>query len=87
MRRRGWLKTLLAATFICASIALAAEGVAVKGNKKSKVYHKPACQHFAAKGSTEVFATEAAAKQAGYKACKQCGKAKAAKKANPAEKK
>ena len=78
MKKRSLLKTLLAATLVCASVALAAEGIAVKGNPNSKVYHKPACQHYKAKGSTAEFASEEKATQAGYKACKQCGKAKAA---------
>ncbi len=77
MKKRTLLKTLLAATLVCASVAFAGEGAAVKGNPNSKVYHKPACQHYNAKGSTVEFKSEAAAKQAGYKACKQCSKAKA----------
>ena len=78
MKKRNWLKTLLAATLVCASVAFAGEGAAVKGNPSSKVYHMPACQHYNAKGSTVEFKSEAEAKQAGYKACKQCSKAKAA---------
>lgn len=72
MKRRNLMKTLLVATLVCASAALAGEGSAVKGNPKSKVYHKPACQHYNAKGSTQEFKSEAEAKKAGYKACKQC---------------
>ena len=60
---------------------------AVKGNKTSKIYHKSACKHYAAKGSTETFASEATAQKAGYKICKQCGKTKAVKKAAVPEKK
>ena len=78
MKKRNWLKTLLAVTLVCTSVVFADGGAAVKGNPKSKVYHKPACQHYNAKGSTVEFKSEAAAKQAGYKSCKQCSKAKAA---------
>ncbi len=77
MKKRSLLKILLATTLVCASMAFAEGGPAVKGNPKSKVYHMPACQHYNAKGSTKEFKSEAEAKQAGYKACKQCGKAKA----------
>lgn len=76
MKKRNWMKTLLAATLVCASVAFAADGVAVKGNPNSKVYHKPACQHYNAKGSTVEFSSEEKATQAGFHACKQCGKAK-----------
>ena len=78
MKKRNWLKTFLAATLVCASVAFAADGAAIKGNPKSKVYHKSSCQHYSAKGSTVSFASEEKAKQAGYTACKQCGKPKAA---------
>lgn len=77
MKKRRVLKVLLAATLVCVSMAFAGEGAAIKGNPKSKVYHKPACKHYAAKGSTVEFKTEAEAKKAGYTACKICGKAKA----------
>jgi len=80
MKKRSLLKILLATTLVCASMAFADGGAAVKGNPNSKVYHKPACQHYSAKGSTKEFKSEAAAKQAGYKACKQCSEAKADKK-------
>lgn len=78
MKKRRVLKVLLAATLVCVSMAYAGEGAAIKGNPKSKVYHKPACKHYAAKGSTVEFKSEAEAKKAGYKACKICCKAKAA---------
>jgi methylphosphotriester-DNA--protein-cysteine methyltransferase len=78
MKKRSMLKVLLATTLVCASMAFAGEGAAVKGNPKSKVYHKSACKHYAAKGSTVEFKSEAEAKKAGYTACKVCGKAKAA---------
>ena len=74
MKKRSMLKTLLAVMLVCASVTFAGEGVAVKGNPKSKVYHKPACKHDSGKGSSAEFKSEAAAKQAGYTACKQCGK-------------
>ncbi len=81
MNKRNLLKTLLAATLVCASVTIAGEGVAVKGNPESKIYHQPACKHYTAKGSTKEFKSEEEAKAAGYKACKKCGKpAKPAKK-------
>lgn len=83
MKKRSLLKGLLAATFICTTVVMGAEGPAVKGNPKSKVYHKPACRHYTAKNTTVEFKTEAEARQAGYKACKQCGKSR--KKEKPAE--
>ena len=76
MNKRSLLKSLLAATLVCATITFAGEGAAVKGNPKSKIYHKPACKHYAAKGSTIEFKTEAEAKKAGYTPCKQCEKPK-----------
>lgn len=81
MKKRTMLGTLLAAMMMCASLSFAVEGIAVKGNKSSKVYHKPACKHYTAKGTTEAFKTEADAVSAGYTACKQCGKNKASDKA------
>ncbi len=76
MKKRRVLKLLVATVLMGASMVFA-DTVAVKGNKSSKIYHNPTCKHYTAKGSTEPFASEAAAKQAGYKACKQCGKTKA----------
>jgi methylphosphotriester-DNA--protein-cysteine methyltransferase len=88
MKKRSLLKALLAATLVCATATFAVEGgTAVKGNKSSKIYHKPACKHYAAKGSTVEFKSEAEAMKAGYKACKKCGKAKTEKKAKAPEKK
>jgi hypothetical protein len=66
MKKRSVLKTLLAMTLVCVSVAFAGEGAAVKGNPNSKVYHKAACKHYTAKGSTAGFK--------GYKGCKQCCK-------------
>jgi len=80
MKKRSLLKILLATTLVCASMAFAEGGAAVKGNPNSKVYHKPVCKHYSAKGSTKGFKSEAEAKKAGYKACKQCSKAKTEKK-------
>ena len=77
MKKRNLLKTLLAATLICASVAYAGAGIAVKGNPDSKIYHKPVCKHYSGKGSTAEFKSEADAIKAGYTACKQCGKATA----------
>jgi len=82
MKKRTVLKLFVVAALIGASTTFA-DGAAVKGNKSSKIYHKSACKHYAAKGSTEAFASEAAAKQAGYKACKQCGKPKSETKETP----
>ncbi len=76
MKKRSLLKALLAATLVCATVVIAGEGPAVKGNPKSKIYHKPACRHYAAKSTTVEFKSEAEAKKAGYKPCKQCCKAK-----------
>lgn len=88
MQKRNLLKLLTAAIVVSATLAFGAAGGAVKGNKTSKIYHKPACKHYASKGCTEAFTTEAEAQKAGYKICKQCGKAKADKKATtPAKKK
>lgn len=80
MKKRSLLKIMLATTLVCASMAFAEGGAAVKGNPKSKVYHMPACQHYNSKGSTKGFKSVAEAKKAGYKACKQCSKAKTEKK-------
>lgn len=82
MKKRTVLKLFVAVALIGASTAFA-DGAVVKGNKSSKIYHKSACKHYAAKGSTESFASEAAAKQAGYKSCKQCGKPKSETKGTP----
>jgi methylphosphotriester-DNA--protein-cysteine methyltransferase len=79
MKKRNLLKILLTGMLVCATMTFAVGGAAVKGNKNSKIYHKSACKHYAAKGSTESFDSEALAKAAGFKACKQCGKAKAEK--------
>ena len=80
MKKRTLLKSLMAVALICASVSFAAEGIAVRGNKTSKIYHKPTCKHYAAKGSTEEFKSEAAAIEAGYKLCKRCSAPKAEKK-------
>ena len=77
MKKRNVLKTLLAVALVCTTVTYAGEGAAVKGNPKSKVYHKPACKHYNAKGTTVEFKSEAEAKQAGYKGCKICCKAAA----------
>jgi len=80
MKKRSLLKILLATTLVCASMTFAGEGAVIKGNPKSKIYHKSACKHYSAKGSTKEFKSEAEAQKAGYKACKKCGEAKAGKK-------
>ena len=85
MKRRNMMKTVLAAILVCAGAAYAentttapadapapAPAPAVKGNAKSKVYHKPACRHYNAKKTTVEFKTEAEAVKAGFKPCKKC---------------
>lgn len=72
MKRSTLLKTLLVGAIVCSTAVFAAESTAVKGNPDSKVYHKSSCKHYAAKGSTKEFASEAAAVKAGYKGCKKC---------------
>lgn len=73
MKKRNLLKALLAATLVCATVVVAGEGTAaVKGNPKSKIYHKPTCKHYTAKGTTVEFKSEAEAKKAGYTGCKKC---------------
>ncbi len=76
MKKRSVLKLFVATALVGASMVFA-DGAAVKGNKSSKIYHKPACKHYAAKGSTEAFNSETEAQKAGYKICKQCDKPKA----------
>ncbi len=80
MKRRKLLSALMVATLVCATTGIAGDAVALKGNKKSKVYHRPTCRYYTAKGSTVEFKTELEATQAGYKACKQCAKPKSKKK-------
>jgi methylphosphotriester-DNA--protein-cysteine methyltransferase len=87
MKKRNLLKIMLAGMMVCATLAFAADGAAIKGNKSSKVYHTSACKHYAAKGSTESFASEATAQKAGFKACKRCGNVKPEPKANSSKKK
>jgi len=75
MMRREWMKIMAATLMVCATAAFAAEpapATVLKGNPTSKVYHKPECRHYNAKGSTVLFKTEADAVKAGYKPCKQC---------------
>jgi methylphosphotriester-DNA--protein-cysteine methyltransferase len=79
MKKRTMLKSLMAMALVCASVAFAAEVTTVKGNEKSKTYHKPECRFYSSKGSTVEFKSEVEAKQAGYTACKQCGAVKAEK--------
>ena len=59
--------TLLA--ILCCGDAIAAE---LHGNPDSKIFHNASCQFYNAKGSTMRFATENAARAAGYKPCKIC---------------
>jgi len=68
------LTIALVGALFCTPVAFAAGGAPVKGNPKSKVYHKTGCHHYEAKGSTAEFKSEQEAVKAGFKPCKQCGK-------------
>ena len=74
MKRSKWIKLVAVALIACTTTIFAAEKAAatVRGNPDSKVYHKVACRHYSAKGSSKEFKTEAEAKKAGYKPCKRC---------------
>jgi methylphosphotriester-DNA--protein-cysteine methyltransferase len=72
MKKRHVLKVLLAVACVSATTVLAANSSMVKGNPDSKIYHKSTCKHYAAKGSTSEFTSEAEAVKAGYKGCKKC---------------
>ena len=76
MKKKNLLKMLLAVSLVCTSVAFGAD--ILKGNKNSKIYHNSSCKHHAAKSSTVEFQTESEAQQAGFKACKLCGKAESA---------
>lgn len=52
--------------------ATAAREAAYRGNVKSKVFHKADCRYAACKSCTKVFASETAAREAGYHPCKVC---------------
>lgn len=77
MKRRNWLTFVAVAMIACTAVVFAADPAPVKGNPDSKVYHKAACKHYAAKGSTKEFASEADAVKAGYTPCKKCAVPKA----------
>ena len=78
MNKRNWLKLMIVAAITCTTAVYAAAPAPVKGNPDSKIYHKTACRHYAAKSSSKEFKSEGEAVKAGYKPCKQCGsKAKA----------
>ena len=70
MNKRNWLKLMIVAAIACTTAAYAA--APVKGNPNSKIYHKTACRHYAAKSSTKEFKSEPEAVKAGYEPCKQC---------------
>lgn len=73
---------MLAALFVGALVTMAAETsvpAPVKGNPKTKVYHKPSCRYYNAKGTTVEFKSEAEAQAAKYKPCKKCCGVKKAK--------
>ena len=80
MKKRSMLIMLMSAALTCSSALYAANNAVFKGNPKSKVYHAPACSHYAAKGSTVEFKSAADAQKAGYKGCKQCIKSEGSKK-------
>jgi methylphosphotriester-DNA--protein-cysteine methyltransferase len=71
---------MIVAAIACTTAVYAAAPAPVKGNPDSKVYHKAACRHYAAKSSTKEFKSEADAVKAGYKPCKKCAAPKAQKK-------
>ena len=77
MKKRTWLKLMIVAAFACTTAVYAANPAPVKGNPNSKVYHKAACRHYAAKSSTKEFKSEPDAVKAGFKPCKQCAAPKA----------
>ena len=72
MKRRNCLKLVAIAMIACTAAVFAADSAPLKGNPDSKIYHKAPCKHYAAKGSTKEFASEAEAVKAGYKPCKKC---------------
>jgi hypothetical protein len=80
MNKRNWLKLMIVAAIACTTAVYAAGPAPVKGNPDSKIYHKTACRHYAAKSSTKAFKSETEAVKAGYKPCKQCAAPKAQKK-------
>lgn len=45
----------------------------LSGNVKSRIYHGPSCHYYRCKNCTASFATSAAARKAGFRACKKCG--------------
>ena len=77
MNKRNWLKLMIVAAIACTTAVYAADPAPVKGNPNSKVYHKAACRHYAAKSSTKEFKSEPDAVKAGFKPCKQCAAPKA----------
>lgn len=91
MKRSKWLKLMAAVAIITCATSVMAEETAtaapIKGNPESKIYHKPVCRHYKAKSCTKEFKTEAEAKKAGYKPCKQCAAPKKEKKKQPASEK
>jgi len=93
MKRRRMFITMLATFLVGVSVTFATENATatktttptvkklpIKGNTKSKIYHKPSCKYYKAKNTTVVFKTEAEAKKAGYRPCKKCFAKKTAKK-------
>jgi len=86
MKRRNMMKTALLGTLICTMAAFGGESAAIKGNANSKVFHRPDCHHYSAKGSTVSFNSEAEALKAGYTACRQCCKESAEKKPSDGKK-
>jgi methylphosphotriester-DNA--protein-cysteine methyltransferase len=77
MNKRHWMKLMIVVAIACTTAVYAADPAPVKGNPESKIYHKTACRHYAAKSSTKEFKSEGEAVKAGYKPCKQCAPPKA----------
>jgi hypothetical protein len=44
----------------------------VRGNTKSKIYHRPDCRHYNSPSSEKAFASAQEAEAAGYRAAKDC---------------
>ena len=75
---------LLAAMIFSFSCVFAAE---IHCNPKTKTCHKQGCRYYDCKECTEVFKSEEAALENGYKFCKTCSKEKDEKSNNKKEKK
>jgi len=76
MRKHSWIVNgllLVALGGLIAFISVAKTViVAFHGNVNSKIYHNSGCRYFDRKSCTENFATQAEAREAGYRPCKVC---------------